>query len=980
MRGKSASSFAICHLSLIPAGLFLARVALEATRRPWPALLVVTLGLLAALGGLAGGRWLARRGASLWPAWLSLAYVVWPQRDPLMAASVAIVTALTWLLSRETTPWPRRADALLDGATFIAGLIVYAGTAAPDVLPADAGEFQLVAARLGVAHPPGFPLYTLAGHAFVRLLPWGTPAYRLNLLCALLAAVTLVLVARATRLWAQRLQSTPALAAASGLAAALALGTATTFWAQATIANIRTPATLFVALMLYALSRFASAAERKDVDRALLLFGLALGLGLGHHPSVAFPALFFVMYVVLRAPQLVLQPRRWWRPVVLAGLAGLLPLAYLPIRGAMGAPLAPPGLNTWRGFVHHALARGFAGDMFAYLNIADLPHRLALLPTLFRFQFNTTLLVAASLGLVSLVWRNWRLSVLLAGSLAIHTFVAITYRAPQTVEYLMPGAYPAISVAIGLLPGAFAPLMRRPHRFAPALLCSLTLVGGFLNGWTHGPSFIELSQDRSTRQTVAPLLDQAPPGALVLADWRWATPLWYLQQVEGQRPDVEVRYVYNVAGEEYRDTWKRRVLAAPPERPLLLTHFFAFEGYTTEPWAAGFLLRPRPVEEPQAPITPLSVTFGETIRLLGYSLRPPNPRLGETVEITLVWQALRAQAQPTSFTLRLASGSNNRLSQADQSLSADVAPGEVRFERLILPLYPTLAPGRHQIALGAYTATEEGFGDLATAEGETVVRLTELTLAAPVQPPFTLQRQAVPFSGGPTLVGVDYDRSVPDILRVYLHWQQGDSTNGWQVMVQAPEGTEAVTSLPPTAVGAYQTIAVDLTRSLTGRPWLTLNDERGEAVLAAGPGAWPLRRIPLPAPRLDARFVLIGRDVALIEASVRTAGPGDVAVVDVTLVALHPLTNDDATSVRLMDADGRWLARHDMQPGLGAMPTLKWIRGSRVVDRHLLPVPESFDGKTVQAALVVYERFRQVTLPPMDGRFVDVPLGTWAQP
>jgi hypothetical protein len=198
--------------------------------------------------------------------------------------------------------------------------------------------------------------------------------------------------------------------------------------------------------------------------------------------------------------------------------------------------------------------------------------------------------------------------------------------------------------------------------------------------------------------------------------------------------------------------------------------------------------------------------------------------------------------------------------------------------------------------------------------------------------------------------------------------------------VQAPEGTEAVAALPLTAGGAYQTIAADLPRPSAGRLWITLSDEQGETALAAGPGAWPLRRVPLPAPGPKARFVAIGRDVALVEARARTAGPGDVAVVDATLVALRPLTSDDATSVRLMDADGRWLARHDMQPGLGALPTLKWIRGSRVVDRHLLPVPESFDGQTVQAALVVYERFRQVTLPPMDGRFVDVPLGTWAQP
>jgi hypothetical protein len=178
----------------------------------------------------------------------------------------------------------------------------------------------------------------------------------------------------------------------------------------------------------------------------------------------------------------------------------------------------------------------------------------------------------------------------------------------------------------------------------------------------------------------------------------------------------------------------------------------------------------------------------------------------------------------------------------------------------------------------------------------------------------------------------------------------------------------------------YQTAVVDLAGPVAGQVWLTLRDVRREIMRPAGPGGWSLRRVPLPVPEPDARFVLIGQDMALIGASARPAAPGDVAVVDATLVALNPLTSDDATSIRLMDTDGRWLARHDMQPGLGAIPTLKWIRGSQVVDRHLLPVPEGFRGDTVLAALVVYERFRETTLPPLDGRFSETPLGSWPQP
>ena len=152
---------------------------------------------------------------------------------------------------------------------------------------------------------------------------------------------------------------------------------------------------------------------------------------------------------------------------------------------------------------------------------------------------------------------------MLAGSPVAHTFVTVTYRAPQTVEYLMP-AYLPVAAAAGLLPALL------PHSRAATLLCSLILVAGLLNGWSHVPSFFELAQDRTARETVEPLLDTAPSGALLLADWRWVMPLRYLREVEGQRPDVELQYVWPVAGEDYRDVWLERVQDAGPERPILV--------------------------------------------------------------------------------------------------------------------------------------------------------------------------------------------------------------------------------------------------------------------------------------------------------------------------------------------------------------------------------------------------------------------------
>jgi hypothetical protein len=967
-------------------GLFLARVGLELTNHPWPWPLVAGACSGASIGGFLLGGWLAHRiTRAEWVAATLLVYILWPRRDLVVAGALGIGVLIAWLLLRWADTYPSWTDRLADGMTFAVALAIYVATAAPDVLPADAGEFQLAAARLGVAHPPGFPLYTMVGHVFIRLIPWSTAAFRLNLLSGVLAAATLPLLGRATRLWARRLGAKPAIAVASGAVAALMLGGSTTFWAQATTANIRMPSVLFVALAFFALARYATAADDREADRALLLFGIALGLGLGHHPSLGFPALFFALYLLLLRPRLALEARRWWRPVAIGLLALLVPLAYLPIRGSAGAPLAPAGLDTWQGFLHHVLARGFAGDMFAYADPAELGHRLALLPTLATFQFSPALLTAGALGLAGLAWRDWRLFAMLAGSLTLHTFVAITYRAPQTVEYLMPGAYPALAVAAGLLPACIFRLASAASRAFPwrnaatALSCATVLTAAMMNGWDHAGSFAELASDRTARETVSPLLKNAPAGTLILADWRWATPLWYLQQIEGLRPDVEVRYVYNVAGEEYRETWQRRVEADADQRPVVLTHYYEFGGYTTEPWETGFLIRPAPVTSPAAPLTPQEVAFGEDLRLLGFSCRPAESSPGSQLECTLAWQPLAMLDQPTSFTLRLIGETDSRVAQADQALSQNAIPGEIRFERLTLPVYPMLAPGRYRLTLGVYTQTESGFSDLVTDTGDTSTVLMSLDVAPRFSRPFTLHPWAVTFQDGPRLVGVDYDRSAGETLRIYLHWQ-GPVETGWQATVYAGSDLEAVATIPAIGAAAFQTVAVDLPGSAANPLRLRLVDSFGRVATAAGPAGWPVDDLALPLAGADDQFVPLGDDMAVIGATASTAAPGGVTSVDVVLVGLRPLTDDDATSVRLLAPDGRWLARHDMQPALGAIPTLKWIRGSRVTDRHLLSVPQDFDGAEVRATLVAYERFRQAPLVIMDNRFGEVPLGTWPQP
>ena len=61
----------------------------------------------------------------------------------------------------------------------------YLFTLAPSVIQIDSGELAAVQATLGIAHPTGYPLFTVLGNLFLKIpLPF-TKIYRSNLLAAL---------------------------------------------------------------------------------------------------------------------------------------------------------------------------------------------------------------------------------------------------------------------------------------------------------------------------------------------------------------------------------------------------------------------------------------------------------------------------------------------------------------------------------------------------------------------------------------------------------------------------------------------------------------------------------------------------------------------------------------------------------------------------------------------------------------------------
>src|SRR5215218_10443684 len=263
---------------------------------------------------------------------------------------------MKWAMRSRRLRWSAGGAAAL--SVFLIVLLFYLQTLAPTVLYYDPIEFpdsvvlQIQAIVLGIPHTTGYPTWVMLAHLFTYL-PFGDPAYRVNLSSAVFAAATIFLVylvcLRLTR------RTVPS------CVAALLFGLSRDFWSQAVIAEVYTLNTLFVALVIFLLLLWRYAGD----DRYLLLACFSMGLSLTNHltSGLLLPAgLLFVGLVDRR--KLIDQHLLLNGETLL--LVVLTPYLYLPIKATTNPPLnreAPDNLGRFFELVSGA---GFANKMFAY--------------------------------------------------------------------------------------------------------------------------------------------------------------------------------------------------------------------------------------------------------------------------------------------------------------------------------------------------------------------------------------------------------------------------------------------------------------------------------------------------------------------------------------------------------------------------------------------------------------------------------------
>jgi tetratricopeptide (TPR) repeat protein len=399
--------------------------------------------------------------------------------------------------------------------------VVYALGACPTIYVGDSGELVTAVHTLGIPHPPGSPLYVLAGKLFTLAVPVGSIAYRMSLFSAVCAAAACALLFRLCRRLG--LDVVPA------LVAALLLAVSPSFWGEANVQRVYSLGALFVVLTTDMALRWD---QRREPRHLVLAFFLA-GLGATAHIFMTVYAGALGVFVLLREPRIVLRPTQL---LAAAGalVAGLAVYVYLPLRSRMNPRLDWGNPETLQGFLDVVLRRDFW--MRAWLETpGDVVTVVA--DWLRSFGGELTWLGAALVAVGAVVGRRRGFPVVLpllvmAGNVA--SMAAHGSRSDLFIwhRYYIP-SYAMAALLAGIGCQALVERLPRAARVVPLAIPLWLLV----TGWAPADrSRYRIAEDFSRR-----VLESLPPGAhLIATDDNILFVLMYLHLVEGQRPDVDL--------------------------------------------------------------------------------------------------------------------------------------------------------------------------------------------------------------------------------------------------------------------------------------------------------------------------------------------------------------------------------------------------------------------------------------------------------
>jgi hypothetical protein len=387
---------------------------------------------------------------------------------------------------------------------------VYLATLAPGLTwandGADGGDLITAAATNGVAHPSGYPTYLLLARLF-QFIPIGSLAFRTNLMSALTAVCTALVVYETVNTAQNQLAS---------LAAAYAFGLSPLYWSQAVITEVYALHVLFIAVLLFLSTK----------DARHFLFGIILGLGIGNHITT-----IFLLPLLFHKEKQVLLRRG-------TGVAlGLMVYLSLPLRAMFHPPINWGNPVTLENLIWLVSGKLYQGELLA-LESAMLPGRIRSTAALFLDQFGVLGVLIGFMGLI-VYYKSTRLNRnMIWISLAFLIF-PLMYDTRDSFLYLLPSFLCFaiwIGEGLGNLMNAAAQRSARLGIWVGLIFIAVVFIraGG---QWSQ----VDASRDHRAENFGREMMANTPKDAILFAKSDQAVlTLWYFHYALKERPDLVV--------------------------------------------------------------------------------------------------------------------------------------------------------------------------------------------------------------------------------------------------------------------------------------------------------------------------------------------------------------------------------------------------------------------------------------------------------
>ncbi|QOJ29980.1 MAG: DUF2723 domain-containing protein [Ignavibacteriales bacterium] len=461
---------------------------------------------------------------------------------------------------------------------FLAGAVVlafYAITIAPSVIQIDSGELAAVQLTLGIAHPTGYPLFTILGFIFSHLPIPVAPVAKMNILAALWVTGGVIVFIYTSELILKHLSSfvsdksekeslkqkkskknkkekeepaasevkksglkhKPSLYIFTATSAGLILAFNKTVWFQSTSVEVYSLHILLILLIIHLLIRARlNALSEYPHDVHWFAFAFMLALGFTNHmttllilPGVAY--IYFITYKLNKESSI-----RILKMLFIFFTTLFLVYSYLPIRGLQNPSLNWGNPVNLENIIRHISGKQYQVWIFSSTEAARKQFEYFISQIPLEFTLN---LVFVAIGLVYSFLKARKMFIFLLISFVSTVLYAINYDIVDIDSYFLL-AY--ISMAYFALFGLYKAYQwlgdKQLQLVLPASLVAIFLAAQIYLNYEK----INQKDNLSVKDYTTHALLTADKHAIIFT-YQWdffISASYYFQYVEKMRTDVKV--------------------------------------------------------------------------------------------------------------------------------------------------------------------------------------------------------------------------------------------------------------------------------------------------------------------------------------------------------------------------------------------------------------------------------------------------------